>query len=155
MIEREQTRAREPDVTGVTERDGVALAYEVYGAGDTTVLLMPTWSIVHSRVWKAQVGYLARHYRVVTFDGRGCGKSGRPVGAAAYTNEQYAADTIAVMDATGTDEAVLVALSCGAAYSVYVAAEHPDRVTGIFAIGPSCGFTGAHSDRDEALWDAV
>ncbi len=155
QMQREQTRAREPDVTGVAERDGVALAYEVYGEGDTTVLLMPTWSIVHSRVWKAQVGYLARHYRVVTFDGRGCGKSGRPVGAAAYTNEQYAADTIAVMDATGTDEAVLVALSCGAAYSVHVAAEHPDRVTGIFAIGPSCGFTGAHSDRDEALWDAV
>jgi pimeloyl-ACP methyl ester carboxylesterase/predicted glycosyltransferase len=151
----EQTRAREPDVTGLTERDGVALAYEVFGEGDTTVLLMPTWSIVHSRVWKAQVAYLARHYRVVTFDGRGCGKSGRPVGAEAYTNEQYAADTIAVLDATGTDEAVLVALSCGAAYSVHVAAEHPDRVTGIFAIGPSCGFTGSHSDRDEALWDAV
>ena len=151
----EQTWAREPDVTGVTERDGVALAYHVFGDGDTTVLLMPTWSIVHSRVWKAQVAYLARHYRVVTFDGRGCGRSGRPVRAAAYTNEQFAADTIAVMDATDTSEAVLVALSCGAAYSVHVAADHPDRVTGIFAIGPSCGFTGAHSDRDEALWDAV
>ena len=59
------------------------------------------------------------------------------------------------MDATDTGEAVLVALSCGAAYSVHVAADHPDRVTGIFAIGPSCGFTGGHSDRDEALWDAV
>jgi pimeloyl-ACP methyl ester carboxylesterase/predicted glycosyltransferase len=155
QIQREQTRAREPDVTGVTERDGVALAYEVYGDGDTTVLLMPTWVIVHSRVWKAQVAYLARHYRVVTFDGRGCGKSGRPVGAEAYTNEQYAEDTIAVMDATGTDRAVLVALSCGSTYAVHVAADHPDRVSGIFAIAPSCGFAGAHSDRDEALWDAV
>ena len=155
QTQHEQTRAREPDVTGVVERDGVALAYEVFGEGDTTVLLMPTWSIVHSRVWKAQVAYLARHYRVLTFDGRGCGRSGRPVGAAAYTNEQFAADTIAVMDATDTTEAVLVALSCGAAYSVHVAADHPDRVTGIFAIGPSCGFSGGHSDRDEALWDAV
>ena len=143
QAQHEQTRAREPDVTGVVERDGVALAYEVFGEGDTTVLLMPTWSIVHSRVWKAQVAYLARHYRVVTFDGRGCGRSGRPEGAAAYTNEQFAEDTIAVMDATDTERAVLVALSCGAAYSVHVAADHPDRVTGIFAIGPSCGFTGA------------
>ena len=80
QTQHEQTRAREPDVTGVVERDGVALAYEVFGEGDTTVLLMPTWSIVHSRVWKAQVAYLARHYRVLTFDGRGCGRSGRPVG---------------------------------------------------------------------------
>ena len=65
QAQQEQTRARYPDVTGVTERNGVELAYEVYGDGDTTVLLMPTWSIVHSRVWKAQIAYLARHYRVV------------------------------------------------------------------------------------------
>ena len=58
-----------------------ALAYDVYGAGRTpTLLLMPTWSIVHSRIWKAQVAYLARHFRVVTFDGRGSGASDRPVG---------------------------------------------------------------------------
>ena len=48
-------------------------------------LLLPTWSIIHSRFWKAQVPYLARHHRVVTFDGRGSGRSDRPVGAAAYT----------------------------------------------------------------------
>jgi hypothetical protein len=53
-------RAREPDVSGTTERNGVRLAYEVFGEGDTTVLLMPTWSIVHSRFWKAQIAYLAR-----------------------------------------------------------------------------------------------
>ena len=47
-------------------------------------LLMPTWSIVHSRFWKLQIPYLARHFRVVTFDGRGCGRSDRPVGAEAY-----------------------------------------------------------------------
>ena len=41
---------------------------------------MPTWSIVPSRMWKAQVAYLSRHFRVVTFDGRGSGASGRPAG---------------------------------------------------------------------------
>ena len=40
---------------------------------------MPTWSIVPSRFWKAQVAYLARHFRVVTFDGRGSGRV-RPAG---------------------------------------------------------------------------
>ena len=49
--------------------------------GEPTVLLLPTWSIVHSRFWKVQIPYLARHFRVVTFDGRGNGRSDRPAGA--------------------------------------------------------------------------
>ena len=64
----------------VVARDGVASAYEVYGQEHHRRCSWPTWSIVHSRFWKAQVGYLARHYRVVTFDGRGSGRSGRPRG---------------------------------------------------------------------------
>ncbi|MEO7233768.1 MAG: alpha/beta fold hydrolase, partial [Lapillicoccus sp.] len=123
-----------------------------YGAGEPTLLLMPTWTIVPSRVWKAQVAHLARHTRVVTFDGRGSGASGRPAGAAAYTDEQYAADTVAVMDDAGVDAAVLVSLSCGGSWSVHVAAGHPDRVLGIFAIAPACGFH-IPSFRDHYPWD--
>ena len=120
----------------------------------TTVVLMPTWSIIDSRFWKAQVGYLARHYRVVTFDGRGSGRSGRPRGAAAYTDEEYAADTVAVMDATGTDRAVLVALSCAGTWAVHVAAEHPERVLGLFAIvARRAGCTCRSPERDAHPWD--
>src|SRR5205807_7122961 len=57
QLGREQTRARYPDQTGYVERDGVRVFYEVYGGGEPTVLLLPTWSIVHSRVWKAQIPY--------------------------------------------------------------------------------------------------
>jgi pimeloyl-ACP methyl ester carboxylesterase/predicted glycosyltransferase len=147
------SRARDPDVQGVVERDGVRLAYEVFGEGHRpTVLLMPTWAIVPSRFWKAQVGYLARHYRVVVFDGRGSGRSDRPVGARAYADVEYARDAVAVLDATGTDRAVFVSLSCGASWSVHVAAHHPDRVLGLFAISPSCGFPIPHHPRDRAPW---
>ena len=139
-------RAREPDVSGFAERDGVRLAYDVYGDGPTTVLLMPTWSIVHSRVWKAQIGYLARHHRVVTFDGRGNGRSDRPAGAAAYSDAQFVADTVAVMDATGTTQAVLVGLSMGVTWSVQVAAEHPGRVLGVFAIASAVTFSSPAAD---------
>ncbi|WP_405490330.1 alpha/beta fold hydrolase [Nocardia sp. NBC_00511] len=127
--------------TGVVDRAGVGIAWSEYGAGPVTILLMPTWSIVHSRCWKAQIGYLARHFRVVAFDARGNGESGRPVGAAAYTSEQLSADAVAVLDATGTETAVLVGFSAGATWSVRVAAEHPDRVGGLIAIGPSLDFT--------------
>ena len=45
----EQTRARYPDDEGFVERDGVRIFYEVYGDGEPTFLLLPTWSIIHSR----------------------------------------------------------------------------------------------------------
>src|SRR6266536_3250745 len=106
-------RARYPDADGYVERDGVKVFYEVFGQGEPTILLLPTWSIIHSRVWKMQVPYLARHYRVVTFDGRGNGRSDRPVTAAAYADDEFVADALAVMDATDTERAVIVGVSMG------------------------------------------
>jgi pimeloyl-ACP methyl ester carboxylesterase len=53
-------RAREPDAEGYVDRAGVKLHYEVFGDGAPT-LLLPAWTIVQARFWKAQVPYLARH----------------------------------------------------------------------------------------------
>jgi len=150
---RGQTRARYPDRTGYVERDGVRVFYEVYGEGDPTVLLLPTWSIVHSRFWKAQIPYLARHFRVVTFDGRGNGRSDRPVGAHAYTPDEFAADTVAVMDATGTERAAVAALSCGALWATILAADHPERVDSVVYIGPAVGLAPGHPERDVHPFD--
>jgi pimeloyl-ACP methyl ester carboxylesterase len=144
---REQTRARYPDAEGFVERDGVRLFWERYGDGEPTVFLLPTWSIVHSRLWKAQIPYLARHFRVLTFDGRGNGRSDRPAGAAAYTEREFAADALAVLDATGTGRAVLVGLSCGVLWGTVLAAGHPDRVAGLVAIGPAVGLAPPHPER--------
>ena len=99
---REQSRARYPDSSGYTKRNGVRLYYEVYGSGEPTVFLLPTWSIIHSRHWKMQIPYLARHCRVLTFDGRGNGRSDRP--ATGYGEAEFAADALAVMDATATEQ---------------------------------------------------
>jgi pimeloyl-ACP methyl ester carboxylesterase len=134
---REQTRARYPDESGYVERDGVRLYWEVYGAGEPTVLLLPTWSIVHSRHWKMQIPYLARHCRVLTFDGRGNGLSDRPSDPDAYREEEFAADAVAVLDATATERAVVVALSRGAERSLHLAAGHPERVERIVFIAPA------------------
>jgi pimeloyl-ACP methyl ester carboxylesterase len=131
------TRARQPDATGFVERDGVRIAWERYGDGSPTLLLMPTWSIFHARHWRLQVPYLARLFRVVTFDGRGNGRSERPADVAAYADTEYVADALAVLDATGTDRAVVAGLSMGAGYALRLAAEHPDRVSGAVFIGPA------------------
>ena len=50
-------RAKLPDQTGFVERDRVRLHYDVYGSGAQAMLFIPPWSIVHSRVYKAQLPY--------------------------------------------------------------------------------------------------
>jgi len=150
---REQTRARYPDQSGYTKRDGVRLYYEVYGSGEPTIFLLPTWSIVHSRHWKMQIPYLARHCRVITFDGRGNGRSDRP--AAGYGEDEFAADALAVMDATATERAVIVSLSVGAQRALILAGEHPDRVTGAVFIAPAVPLAAPLPDREHYPWDEV
>jgi pimeloyl-ACP methyl ester carboxylesterase len=133
----EQTRACYPDGSGHVERDGVRLFYEVYGSDEPTILLLPTWALLHSRHWKAQIPFLARHFRIVTFDGRGNGRSDRPQGAEPYAIREFAADALAVMDVTATERAVLVGVSCATLWGVVLAAEHPERVAGAAFIGPA------------------
>ena len=149
----EQSRARYPDSSGYIKRDGVRLYYEVYGAGEPTVFLLPTWSIVHSRHWKMQIPYLARHCRVLTFDGRGNGRSDRP--AAGYGEDEFAADALAVMDATETEHAVIVSLSVGAQRGLILAAEHPDRVSGAVFICPAVPLAPPLEARTRYPWDEV
>ena len=130
-------RACQPTSDGYVVRDGISIFYEVFGSGDPTVLLMPTWSIVHSRNWKMQVPYLARHCRVITFDGRGNGRSDRPSEQEAYREEEFAADALAVLDATSTERAAVVSLSRGAERSLHLAANHPERVEKLAFIAPA------------------
>lgn len=130
-------RARYPDRDGFVVRDGIKVAFEVYENHNPTILLMPTWSIVHSRHWKAQIPYLARHFRVVTFDGRGNGRSDRPTQSAAYADTEFVEDAVAVLDATATDRAVVAGVSLGAHWTALLAGLHPGRVTGAVLIGPT------------------
>jgi pimeloyl-ACP methyl ester carboxylesterase/predicted glycosyltransferase len=137
-------RAREPDSEGYVTREGVRLFYEVYGEGEQTVFFLPTWSIVHSRHWKAQIPYFARHFRVITFDGRGNGKSDRPSEPSAYTPEQFAADCLAVMDATSTERAHLVALSIASVWALLLMATRPERIASTVFIGPALALAPNH-----------
>ena len=133
--EREQSRACYPDEEGFIERDGVRVFWESYGEGPTTILFLPTWTLIHSRAWKAQIPYFARHFRVLCFDPRGNGRSDRPRDRAAYDESEFAQDAIDVMDACGVERAVCVALSRGTQRGLLLATEHPERVAGMVFIG--------------------
>ena len=140
----EQSRARYPDAEGFVERDGQRLFYEVYGEGEQTVFLLPTWSLVHSRHWKMQIAYLARHFRVLTMDGLGNGRSERCRDPRRYGPTAFAQDCLAVMDATATDRAVMVSLSTGAQYQLALAQLAPRRIAGAVFIGPLFPYTHSH-----------
>lgn len=140
-------RARLPDAEGAVEHEGVEIGYEVYGDGSPTLLLLPTWTIIHSRFWKAQIPYLARHHRVVVFDGPGNGRSDRPPDPAAYGVEAVAAAAVAVLDATATPAAVLVSQSKAANWSLQLTADHPQRVLGQAFIGATVELTPQAPER--------
>src|SRR6478735_3267481 len=153
-------KARQPDAAGRAERDGVGLSWQVYGAGDVTIALLPTWSILPADFWKLQVPTRARRHRVLTFHGRGNPRSGCPAGGAAYTHLEVAADIQPVFDATGTEAAVLVGLSRGVPPAVQFAADHPERARGLIAIGPAVPLAPASAHRrshsfEDAIADPV
>ncbi|MBR0794865.1 alpha/beta fold hydrolase [Bradyrhizobium jicamae] len=153
-------RAKLPVEEGFVERDGVKLHYEVYGNGAETLVFVPPWSLVHSRIYKAQLPYFSERFRCVTYDGRGNGQSDRPDDVSAYTLDNYVADALAVMDATQTSAAILVGLSFGAMIACILAAYHTERVKAAIlagtaaAIGPGYPYMGnAHFHRKLSEFD--
>jgi pimeloyl-ACP methyl ester carboxylesterase len=159
MLGPEETamKAREPDLTGFVERDGVRVGWQVYGAlrddGAPAVLLLPTWCIVPAEIWKLQVAFLARRTRVITFDPRGNGVSDRPVESSAYARTQQTHDALDVLDATGTDRAVVVALSMGNLHALDLAADHAHLVAAWVAIAPAIRDLGTFPPERQASFD--
>ena len=127
-------RAMYPDAEGFVERGGVKVGYEVFGAGEAVILLFTSWAIVHARQWKAQVPYLARHFRVIAVEGRGNGRAGPrspgPTGTGSMSTTRWPSS-----NAVGVDRVVAVGVSLGGRHALQLAAWYPNRVAGVVAIG--------------------
>jgi pimeloyl-ACP methyl ester carboxylesterase len=147
-------RARQPDRAGVVERDGVTVAYEVFGSGGPAVFLIPAAPITHARSWKAIVPTLARRFTVVTTDGLGTGRSDRPHTRERYSTREIAADLLAVLAAAEVDRAVLVAHCHATPWALLLAAEHAERVAGLVAIAPFLALAPPHpyAAAAEQIW---
>lgn len=125
----------QPAHAGFIERDGVKIWYAVWGDSGQWVAFAPPFQIVHSQMLKGTVPYLSRHFRVVTVDGRGNGRSDRPTGQDAYSFDHFYADFVAVLDAVGTERAALVGISAAAMTVPRLAAEQPQRATHVVTAG--------------------
>jgi pimeloyl-ACP methyl ester carboxylesterase len=137
----------EPTHSGSITRSSQRIHWQEFGAGDDTVLLLPTWSIVHSDFWRHQVPFLSRHYRVVTFDGLGNGASDRPTDPQLYGDLLFAEDAAAVMDATATERAAVLGVSAGAGWALALAARYPKRVAAAIFIAASVPLAPGHPER--------
>jgi pimeloyl-ACP methyl ester carboxylesterase/predicted glycosyltransferase len=136
----------EPVCEGYAHNGPVRLAYQVFGQAPHALVLIPGWQIAHSRAWKFQVPYLARWFRVVTFDARGSGCSDRP--ETGYDHDTLTADAVAVMDAADIPRAALVAWSGGTNHAIMLAAEHRERVSHLILIsGAPSQAAGADRER--------
>jgi pimeloyl-ACP methyl ester carboxylesterase len=114
----------------------VRVFYEVFGEGPDTICVLPPLPLFSARSFRLQVPYLSRHFRVITIDPRGNGRSDRPRHPAQYSRAAHVADALAVLDATGTEQAMLVAVSPRAPLALALAVEHPERVRAVVFITP-------------------
>jgi len=135
-----------PRGEGVIARGDLEVGYQVFGDHPRALLLLPTWSLIHSDFWRHQVPYFAERYTVVVFDGVGNGMSSRSTDPEDYQDHLFAKDALAVLDAAGVDQAVALSVSAGAGWNLVLAAEHPDRIPAAVFIGAALpiGPTAAH-----------
>lgn len=145
-------RARYPDTEGFAERNGARIYYEVYENEGPTILLAQTWQTGHSRLWKMQIPYLARHFRVVTYDPVGNGKSDRVFKASRYQMTEVIEDAIAVLDASDTDTCVAAGLSYGGGIVTLLGALHPERIDGVIPIAASHAWGVPLPEREGDAW---
>ena len=83
-------------------------------------------------LWDAAMPYLLPVFRVLRIDTRGHGASDVPDGD--YTLSDMAADTVAVMDAAGIDQARVAGVSLGGMIAMQMALDRPERVAALAVI---------------------
>jgi pimeloyl-ACP methyl ester carboxylesterase len=109
------------------------LAYEITGFSEGVDVLLIHAGVTDRRSWQDVVKRLAPRHRCIAYDMRGYGET-------QYEHEDGwspVADAVAVLDAAGVGEAVVVASSMGGQTAIDLALGHPDRVARLVLIGPA------------------
>lgn len=116
----------------------VSIAFQVVGTGPVDLVVVPGWLSHldlqwHEPSYASFLRSLAAFTRLIVLDKRGTGLSDRFSSAA--TMDERVSDVRAVMDAAGSDRAVLFGASEGGALAAVFAANYPDRTLGLVAYG--------------------
>lgn len=116
---------------GTIDIDGVALAYDVDGQGESAIAFVHGWCSKAAH-WDRQVEYFARTHRIVRWDRRGLSRSG---GAPAATSPTCHADDLArILDHLGIGAVTVIGHAGGGPATISFAAHHPERATGMVLV---------------------
>ena len=106
------------------EVKGIKLCYDVHGNGEPVILLHGFSD--RKEHWRAQVGDLSNHFKVIRLDNRGAGKSDRPDGE--YSMEVYASDVAGLIDNLEIGRAHIIGHSMGGMIAQNFAILYPKKV---------------------------
>ena len=153
-----------PRTRYVQTSDGIHVAFQVIGAGEPDMVLVPGLMSHLELVWEDHetadfYQRLAGLGRLIMFDKRDTGMSDRAPGAMSL--EDRMEDMRAVMQAAGSSRAVLFGYSEGAPMSILFAATYPERVSGLILASasarwfPAPGYPCGQGTQEmyDALWD--
>src|SRR5215469_6705144 len=107
--------------------DGVTIRYLVEGEGEPVLLIHGLGASVHVQ-WGASgvIQALAKDHRVIAYDNRGHGRSGKPHDPQRY-GEETVEDAVRLLDHLEIPKAHIVGYSMGALITNKLLVEHPDR----------------------------
>ncbi|HEY2809721.1 MAG TPA: alpha/beta fold hydrolase [Steroidobacteraceae bacterium] len=115
----------------VMSPDNVHIEYQVFGQGDTAVILIHCWAC-DANYWSLQFDALKPHYTVVAVNLAGHG--GSSANRSDWSIANYAADVAAVARQIPNTHIVLVGHSMGATVALAAAPLIGSRVSGIVAV---------------------
>jgi len=97
-------------------------------------------------MWRPQVGPLSERFRVLRLDHRGHG--GSPVPPGPYRMGELAGDVLALLDTLGLERVAWCGLSLGGMVGMYLASEHPERISSLTLCCTSAYFPDRTPWRD-------
>jgi class 3 adenylate cyclase/pimeloyl-ACP methyl ester carboxylesterase len=131
-----------------TTVDGFHIAHEVVGDGPFDLVYVPGWFSNLECVWEMPdlgdfLRELASFSRLIVFDRRGSGLSDRPFTTESLSLEVGMDDIRAVMDAAGSERAVLFGWEDGACLCSLFGASYPERTSALVLFGTWVKYTAS------------
>ncbi len=126
--------------------DGVHIAYQVIGEGPVDLVWVMGWTSNIEAIWEEPnlarfLSRLASFSRLILFDKRGMGMSDRVSDVQLPSLETRMDDVRAVMDAAGSERAIVYGVSEGGPMAMLFAATYPARTIALILYGTDADYT--------------
>ncbi|HVF08721.1 MAG TPA: adenylate/guanylate cyclase domain-containing protein [Actinomycetota bacterium] len=142
---------RSPETRFAKAADGIHIAYQVLAEGPVDLVWVMGWTSNVEAMWEEPglarfLMRLSSFARLILFDKRGVGLSDRVPEDQLPSMETRMDDVRAVMDAAGSERAVVVGVSEGGPMAMLFAATYPERTIALVLFGTDPDYTSMEPD---------